>query len=67
MIKILGPRNRGETTITKTTLIFSYYFWVIFFWAIFAFGNFCLDCNTLDKWMGIEPKRIQLGLLIVVC
>ena len=44
MIKILGPRNRGEITITKTTLIFRYFFWVIFFWVIFTFGNFCLDC-----------------------
>ena len=39
MIQILGPRNRGETTSTKTTLIFCYFFWVIF-----AFGKFCLDC-----------------------
>ena len=47
MMKILGPRNRGETTITKTTLIFCLFFGGIFFWVIFAFGNFCLDCTFL--------------------
>ena len=45
MIKIWGPRSRGETTITKTTLIFLLIFWGIFFGVIFAFGNFCLDCT----------------------
>ena len=55
MIKILGPRNWGETTITKTTLIFCKFFWVIFFWVIFALGNFCLDC----KWLEYMEKTYQ--------
>ena len=56
MIKILGPRNRGDTTITKTTLNFCYFFGVILFGVIFAFGNFCLDCSrkSVAQTIGLE-------------
>ena len=52
IIKSAGLKKWGKTTITKTTLLFAYFYWLIYFSGNVSFWYFCSDCVYPAKCMG---------------